>query len=124
MVVGIESVTLHSKSAKALADFYRDKVGLKLTIEAEMGEGMDVFGFGMDGADLYIISNPKVVGKNTNPDEVIFSLEVDDIEKESDRLGLAGAKKLGDFYHLEGYGYICDFEDPDGNHFRLVQVKE
>ena len=38
MIRGIDAILLSSQSAKNLAEFYRDKVGLKQTEEAEMGE--------------------------------------------------------------------------------------
>ena len=38
MIRGIDNVTIFSEDAKKLAFFYKDKVGLKLTLEAQMGE--------------------------------------------------------------------------------------
>lgn len=35
MIKGIESILLFSQNARKLADFYREKVGLKMTLEAE-----------------------------------------------------------------------------------------
>jgi len=53
----------------------------------------------------------------------MFNLEVEDIESEVARLDKAGVKKVQDTYHMEGYGWIATYEDPDGNYFQLVQVK-
>jgi len=124
MIRGLESITINSPKAGKLADFYKRKVGLKLTLEAEMAEGQQVFGFDLKKIVLYVIDDAGLAARNKDSGRVIFSLEVDDIEKESARLEKAGAKKLMDFYHLENYGYIAPFEDPDGNQFRLVQVRE
>jgi len=125
MVKDIESITLFSENAKNLADFYKDKVGLKMTIEAEVGEkGENLFGFEFGGGPgLYIMDHSKVKGKQKEPDRIIFNLEVDDIEKEVKRLDDAEVKKIADIYHMQNYGYIATFEDIDGNYFQLVQVK-
>jgi len=121
MISKIESVTIYSADAKELADFYKEKVGLEVTMEAEMGEGMDVFEFGLGEGILRIIGDPKIGGSGDG--RVIFNFEVDDIEKEDERLLKAKVKKTGDIHHVEGYGYAATFEDLDGNYFQLVQVR-
>ena len=125
MIRGIESILLFSENAKKLAKFYREVVGLKQTMEAEMGEGGEnYFGFKIGkGPELGIMDHSKVKGKNKNPERIIFNLEVDNIKKEAKRLTTAKAKKVQDIYHVEGYGYIATFADVDGNYFQLVQVK-
>ena len=125
MIRGIESIMLFSENAKKLAKFYREVVGLKQTMEAEMGEGGEnYFGFKVGkGPEIGIMDHSKVKGKNKNPERRIFNLEVDNIKKEAKRLTTAKAKKVQDIYHVEGYGYIATFADVDGNYFQLVQVK-
>ena len=125
MIRGIESIMLFSENAKKLAKFYREVVGLKQTMEAEMGEGDEnYFGFKIGkGPELGIMDHSKVKGKNKNPERIIFNLEVDNIKKEAKRLTTAKAKKVQDIYHVEGYGWISTFEDIDGNYFQLVQVR-
>ena len=124
MIRGIEGILLGSENAKKLADFYKNKVGLKLTMEAEMGKDNEsLFIFEMKGASLYIIDHSKVKGANKNPDRFIFNLEVDNIEKEVARLDKAKVKKIQDIYHVEDYGQIATFQDADGNYFQLVQVR-
>jgi len=125
MVKGIESINLFSESAKKLANFYSEKVGLKVTLEAEMGEaGEEIFGFDFGGGSgLYVVDHSKVKGSNQEPERIIFNLETDDIEKEVKKLDEKKVKKIRDTYHVEGYGYIATFEDVDGNYFQLVQVR-
>lgn len=125
MIKGMESLTLFSESAKKLAAFYRDKVGLKVKFEGAMGENdEEIYELTLGkGPNLYIIDHSKVKGKNKNPDRIIFNLEVDNIKKEVARLKRAKVKLVQDTYHVEGYGYIATFEDVDGNYFQLVQVK-
>lgn len=125
MIKGIESICLFSEDAKKLADFYKDKGGLKMTMEAEVGEaGENLFGFEFgEGPGLYVMDHSKVKGKNTQPDRIIFTLEVDNIEEDVKKLDDAGVKKIQDTYHMQNYGYIATFEDLDGNYFQLAQVK-
>ncbi len=125
MVKGIESITLFSENAKELAEFYKDKVGLKMTLEAEVGEeGENLFGFDFEGGPgLYIMDHSKVKGSNAQPERIIFNLEVSDIEEDVKKLDEAGVKKIADIYHMQNYGYIATFEDLDGNYFQLAQIK-
>lgn len=124
MVKGIEGILLGSGNAKKLADFYKNKVGLKLTMEAEVGEkGEGLYIFEMNGCSLYILDHSKVKGKNNQPGRFIFNLEVDNIEKEVKRLITAKVKLIQEIYHVEDYGKVATLEDVDGNYFQLVKTK-
>lgn len=124
MIKGIESITLFSENAKELAEFYKNKVGLKITLEAEVGEGENLFGFEFEGGPgLYVMDHSKVKGTSKVPERIIFNLEVTDIEEDVKKLDEKGVKKIADIYHMQNYGYIATFEDLDGNYFQLVQVK-
>jgi predicted enzyme related to lactoylglutathione lyase len=123
MINGIESVTFYSEDAKRLADFYKEKVGLKVTLEAEMGEGQEVYEFSLGDSLFRVIDHPKIKGQTQEPERVQVYFEVDDIEKEEERLVGAGVKKIEDIHHIEGYGYVATFEDADGNYFQVVQVR-
>lgn len=124
MIKGIESIILFSENAKKLADFYKDKVGLELTLEAEVGEGENLFGFDFEGGPgLYVMDHSKVHGKHKEPERIIFNLEVTDIEEDVKKLDEAGVKKIQEIYHMQNYGYIATFEDSDGNYFQLIQVR-
>lgn len=124
MIRAIEAILLSSENAKKLADFYREKVGLKQSSEMEIGDkGEKGFNFDLKGTGLYILDHSGVKGKNPQGARVMFNLEVDDIEKEFDRLKGEGAKVVAKPYHVEEYGLIATFEDPDGNYFQFVQVR-
>jgi len=125
MIKGLESLNLFTENAKKLAEFYKSKVGLKITFEGVMGENNEaVYELKLGkGPNLYILDHTKVKGKNSQPDRIIFNLEVDEIKKEVKRLVKAGVKQTQDIYHVEGYGWISTFEDVDGNYFQLVQVR-
>jgi len=50
MTKRLESITIFSKNATKLADFYRVRVGLEVSLEAEMGEeSANLFGFEWKG---------------------------------------------------------------------------
>ena len=125
MIKAIESITLFSENAKKLADFYKAKVGLKMSLEAEIGEeGGNLFGFEFEGGPgLYIMNHSKVKGKQKEPERIIFNLEVSDIEADVKKLDEARVKKIQDIYHMQNYGYLATFEDLDGNYFQLVQIR-
>ena len=124
MIRALEAVILSSENAKKLAEFYREKVGLVQGREMEIGDkGEKGYDFEFRGASLYILDHSDIKGKNSQGPRVMFNLEVDDIEKEAKRLNNADVKKVQDIYHVEGYGLIATFEDPDGNYFQLVQIR-
>jgi len=125
VVKGIEGITLFSQSASKLAKFYQQKVGLKVTFEAVMGENdEELYMFEMPkGSAFYIVDHSKVKGKNKTPERTIINFEVGNIKEDVRRLEKAGVKKIQDTYHVEDYGYIATFEDIDGNYFQLVQTK-
>lgn len=125
MIRALESILIGSENATKLAKFYREVVGLKQGQEMEMGEnGEKGFDFSLPkGSGLYILDHSDVKGKNSQPQRIFFNLEVDDIEEEVKRLEKEGVKKVQDAYHVEGYGLIATFEDPDGNYFQFVQVR-
>ena len=116
MIRKIDSVTVGSKNAKKLAAFYRTKVGVKFQFEAEMGEGDDVFGASWKGSGDFMVMDQK-------KPRTVINFEVDDIEKEFKRVKKAGAKVVTPIYHIEGYGHVATFADPEGNHFQIVQVR-
>jgi len=125
VIRGIVDITLFSEKPKKLADFYQKVVGLKLTGEFVMGDkDEEVYLFEMrQGAGLSIVHHSKVKGKNKLPERIIFNLEVGKIKDEVLRVKGKGAKLIQDVYHVEGYGYIATFQDPDGNFFQLVQIR-
>lgn len=127
MVKRIESITLFSEDARRLAKFYKEKIGLKIIFEAEMGERKEeIFELKVGkgkGSAFYIIDHSKVRGKNKQPERIIINFEVDNIKKEASSLARKRVKKIQDIYHVENYGFIATFQDIDGNYFQLVQVK-
>jgi predicted enzyme related to lactoylglutathione lyase len=123
MITNVDGINLNSENAGSLADFYKDTVGLQLEDEAVMGEDQKFYWFKIGDSNLYIIDHSEVSGKNPNPQRMFFNLEVDSFDSEMERLDKAGVKKIQDKYHIESYGWVATYEDPDGNYFQIVQVR-
>lgn len=126
MIRKIDGILLSSPDAGKLSEFYHDTLGLKIGMEAEMGDKGDmVYGFSMKGSsDFVVMDHSKVKGKSIQPERYIINFEVDDIEAEVKKLKSAKVKLIQDIYHIEEYGQVATFEDPDGNYFQLVQIRE
>jgi predicted enzyme related to lactoylglutathione lyase len=125
MIRKIDGILLSSDNAKKLSTFYHDIVGLKVTMEAEMGDNGDmVYGFSTKGgSDFTVMDHSKIKGKTREPERYMINFEVDDIEAEVRRMKKARVKLIADIYHIQDYGHVATFEDPDGNYFQLVQVR-
>jgi predicted enzyme related to lactoylglutathione lyase len=124
MIRRVDSINLFSENPTELYKFYKDTVGVEFTLEAEIGEGEDMYGYEpKEGSGFYIVHHKSVKGKNQEPERYMLNFEVDDIEKEVSRLDEAKVKKIQDIYHVEDYGFIATFQDPDGNYFQLVKVR-
>jgi len=123
MVKNFENVTLGSANATKLAKFYQNKVGLRQSWDAVMGKNTNVYGFTLGGMDLVVMDHSKVKGKSKDSSRVVFSLEVDNLDKEFAKLKKGGVKIVSPIYHIEEYGYVATFEDLDGNYFQLVKTQ-
>jgi|SRR3989344_7921137 len=124
MIRGLESIVFFTGNADALASFYKDKVGLEIREESEGEDGSKMFELKAgDGPGIYLVTNSEIKGKNQGGAGVVPNLEVDDIEKEDKRMKDAGVNAVEEVHHLEGYGLVATYEDPDGNKFCFAQVK-
>jgi predicted enzyme related to lactoylglutathione lyase len=124
MIRKIEAVLLSSPNAKKLAAFYTAKVGVKFQFEGEMGDGDNVYGASWkNSSDFVVMDHSKVKAASREPERYMINFEVDDIEKEFARVKKAGVKVISPIYHIESYGHVATFEDPDGNFFQFVQVR-
>jgi predicted enzyme related to lactoylglutathione lyase len=125
MIKGLDTVTINSGDAKALANFYESKVGIKIEEEYEMGEGASAFEMAIgDGSAFYIVDKPEISGKSKDSGRTVVSFEVDDIDKAIEEMNNNGVTNIAEKFHIEGYGYLATYEDLDGNHFNLAQVKD
>ena len=125
MIKGLDGVIINSENAKKLAEFYEKVVGLELENEYEMGDkGESYFAFNVKPIGFGIADHSGVKGKTNEGKRILLNFEVDNIDEESKRLMNASVKVVQGKYHVEGYGWVATMEDPDGNYFQIVQVKE
>ncbi len=98
MIRSIEALNLFTQNAKKLAGFYKEKVGLKVKFQAEMGKkGEEVYELDVGKkSSLYIIDHSDINGKSREPKRIVFNLEVDDIKKEVTRIKKAKVKLIQD----------------------------
>ena len=124
MIKGVDSILIASENPKVLADFYKEKVGAEYIDEFVYGEDSATgYMLKLGSVGLNILPHSEVHGKNDSPARIMVNIEVDDCEKECQKVKDNGVKVITEMYHMEGYGYIGTFEDPDGNYFQLVQVR-
>ncbi len=125
MIKGVDAILISSEDPKKLSDFYKEKVGLDQKGEMEYGEdGSTAYEFDLKNLTLVILPHSEIKGQNPNPARIMVNIEVDDCEAECKKVKDAGVNCIQEVYHVENYGLICTFEDPDGNYFQLVQVRE
>lgn len=124
MIKSIEGVMLSSANPAKLAKFY-EKIGINIGQEWEMGEAGESF-FEMklkSGSGFYIAPHSDIKGAAKDPKRIILNFEVDDVKKTVGQLKKLKVKLIAEIYHIEGYGYVATFADPDGNYFQLVQIR-
>lgn len=125
MFRGIDAILLYSQDADKLAVFYKEKVGLDVSVMGEYGEEkVKIYGVKVgESKQLVIMNHTKVKGKNKEPERYMINYEVKNIEEAVGKLTKNKVKKIQDTYHIEDYGKVATFEDIDGNYFQLVQVR-
>lgn len=125
MISGIDEILVFSSDAQKLADFYQKIVGLKLDFSAEIGDkGEEAYIFSFKNSSGFsVIDHQKIKGVNSTPERFMINFETDDIESETKRLLSHKVKQIQEIYHVENYGLITTFADPDGNYFQIVQIR-
>ncbi len=121
MIKGIEGIIIGSGNADKLADFYKDKVGMKVGFEGVIGDDSNLYMLEVKGASFTIVDHKESKGKSKDKGRIMFKLQTDDIKKEFAKLKKAKVKVHSPVYMVEDYGYLATFEDPDGNYFQLYQ---
>ena len=123
MIDRIDGILLSSHDPKRLSEFYKNTVGLELEEEFEMEDGTSVYSLRMkDGPGLFINPHSEIKEGNKEPARFMINFEVGEIESEVARLDGKNAKKVKDTYHIEGYGFVATYEDPDRNYFQLLHI--
>lgn len=111
------SLLLFSENSQKLSQFYEKVFG-----KSPDWQGGDFVGWLVGGCYFTIGPHDKVIGKNSNPERIIFNLETEHVDAEFERIKKLGAKIIADPYHPgeSESMLIATFADPDNNYFQLV----
>jgi predicted enzyme related to lactoylglutathione lyase len=120
MIKGFNGASIWSKDLNNLLPFYRDVMGLKVTMESP--------GFVIMGADqpglpaLGLGTHSEVHGRNADPARHMVSLATDDLTADWKRLKGAGVEFVDDPKDF-GEVSIATLKDPEGNLVQLYQYR-
>ena len=111
MITGLRGASIWSEDLNNLLPFYRDVLGLEVSVQAP---GFVVL------AGLGLGTHSGVRGRNADPARHMVGLATDDVTAEWTRLKAAGVKFIEtptDYGRLR----IATLEDPEGNLIQLLQ---
>jgi len=108
-------VMIGSENPKALGEFYAKILGEPGFQEGEW--------YGWDtGAQIMIGAHSEIHGKNTLPQRIMLTVEVDDVQASFDEIVLFGATVVAKPYKPEEdkSNWLATLEDVDGNYLQLA----
>ena len=118
MIKGLRMASIWSEDlTKKLLPFYRDTVGLPLTMESP---GFVIFG-DPNAPALALGTHSDVHGAATDPARHMVAFDVDDCVAESARLKAAGVEFVEEPNKLPNGLTLATFRDPEGNLIQLFQ---
>lgn len=119
MITGVSAILLISPNAKALAQFYKD--GLGLPLEEEVHEGVPLhYACELGGVHFAIHPAEGWPGVAThNAQSPVVALRTSDARAVARRLAAIGFPAAGPFDH--GFAHVVTFRDPDGNHIEILE---
>jgi predicted enzyme related to lactoylglutathione lyase len=116
MIKGLAGASIWSADLKNLLPFYRDVLGLTVTIDTP---GFVVFGT-PGTPSLALGTHNQVRGRNADPARHMVGLVSDDVAKDWRRLKDAGVKFIEDPTDYTNVK-LATLEDPEGNLVQLIQ---
>jgi predicted enzyme related to lactoylglutathione lyase len=120
MIKGLRLATIWSEDLNRLLPFYRDVVGLTVSIETP---AFVVFG-DPNAPGLALGTHSEVRGKAGDPLRHMVALEVDDCVSESARLKEAGVEFIEEPNKTPNGITISTFKDPEGNLVQFMQFDQ
>ena len=112
MISGLRGASIWSEDLNNLLPFYRDVLGLEVTVRAP---GFVVLG------GLGLGTHSEVRGRTTDPARHMVGLTTDDVTAEWKRLKAAGVEFVEDPTDYSSFR-IATLKDPDGNLIQLLQA--
>lgn len=121
MITGLGTAGIWSEDIqKSLLPFYRDVLGLPLSVDTP---GFVVLGSGAAGTPSVTLgTHSEVKGKNADPARHMVGFTTDDIQADFQRLKSKGVEFIEeptDFPNVT----VATFKDPEGNYLQLLQFK-
>jgi len=119
LIDGISAILLISPSAKELARFYRDTLGLPLVDEVHEGIPLH-YACELGGVHFAIHPAEGWPGTPTrDAQSPVIALRTSDAKMVAQRLRASGFKAAGPYDH--GFAQVVTFRDPDGNHVEILE---
>ena len=111
MITGLSTASIWSEDHSRLLPFYRDVLGLAVTIDTPQFVVLGKLGLG---------THSQVKGRNVDPARHMVGLDTTDIMAEWKRLKTVGVEFIED---PKDYGnlWIATLKDPEGNLVQLFQ---
>ena len=104
-------------------DFYTNVLGLDQRVDNPTPDGLRFLTVGVNGQDFQLVLWPGTPGQ-AQPTQgripAACTIETDDLRKEYEALKSRGVKFETDVLEFP-WGYIAQFDDPDGNRLQLRQ---
>jgi predicted enzyme related to lactoylglutathione lyase len=104
-------------------DFYTNVLGLEQRVDNPTPDGLRFLTVGVDGQDFQLVLWPGTPGQ-AQPTQgrvpATCTIETGDLRKEYEALKSRGVKFKTDVLEFP-WGYVAQFEDPDGNRLQLRQ---
>jgi predicted enzyme related to lactoylglutathione lyase len=116
MITGLGGCTIWSSDLQNLLPFYRDIVGLPVTLESPRFVLLGP----TDQPSLGLGSHSEVNGKATDPYRHMVGFNTDDIRADFERMKGAGAEFIEEPNQQDGL-MLATFRDPEGNICQLFQ---
>jgi len=102
-------------------DFYTNVLGLEQRVDNPTPDGLRFLTVGVNGHDFQLVLWPGTPGQAQPTQGRIpptCTIETDDLRKEYEALKSRGVKFATDVLEFP-WGYVAQFEDPDGNRLQL-----
>ncbi len=116
MIQGLAGVILWTDDLDTMQGFYRDVLGL-----TPRSVRPHYVSFKWGDMRLGIGTHSEVKGKSSAPYRIMVNLAVDDIHAEYERLRNAGVEFIRAPEREHWGGWVCTFQDPDGNALQLLE---
>lgn len=119
----ISTVLIWSENYQALADWYKDKLGLEVKKELNHPQDTGVL-FQIGDTQLWIGQHSEVKGKNQDPARHMFNIDVDSVEEAYNFLKDKGVEFIAPPFKAPTMDYyFATFVDLDNNIVQLIGEK-